>query len=48
MEEPDDSHPIINEWGGAWLIPSQVRAVQVVTESGVGKVHTHIITHIQY
>jgi hypothetical protein len=27
MEEPGDSHPIINECGGEWVIPSQVRAV---------------------
>jgi hypothetical protein len=20
-EEPGDSHPIINEWGGAWVVP---------------------------
>jgi hypothetical protein len=25
--EPGDSQPIINEWGGAWVIPCQVRAV---------------------
>jgi hypothetical protein len=23
--ENGDSHPIINEWGGAWAIPSQMR-----------------------
>jgi hypothetical protein len=22
-----DFHPIINEWGGEWAVPSQVRAV---------------------
>jgi hypothetical protein len=26
-EEPGDSHPIINEWGGAWVVPNQVRMV---------------------
>jgi hypothetical protein len=25
--EPGDSYPIINEWGGARTVPSQVRAV---------------------
>jgi hypothetical protein len=20
-EEPGDSHPIINQWGGAWVVP---------------------------
>jgi hypothetical protein len=22
-EEPGDSQPIINEWGGAWVVPGQ-------------------------
>jgi hypothetical protein len=26
-EEPGDFHPIINEWGGAWVVSGQVRAV---------------------
>jgi hypothetical protein len=26
-EEPGDSHPIINEWGGTWMVPSQVTVV---------------------
>jgi hypothetical protein len=26
-EEPDDSHPIINEWGGACVVPGQVTVV---------------------
>jgi hypothetical protein len=26
-EEPGDFHPITNEWGGARVVPSQVRAV---------------------
>jgi hypothetical protein len=26
-EKPGDSHPIINEWGGAQVVPGQVRAV---------------------
>jgi hypothetical protein len=25
--EPDDSHCIINEWGGAQVVPGQVRVV---------------------
>jgi hypothetical protein len=24
-EEPGDFHPIINEWGGGWVVPSPVR-----------------------
>jgi hypothetical protein len=24
---PGDFHPISNEWGGAWVVPSQVRVV---------------------
>jgi hypothetical protein len=24
-EEPGDSHPIINEWGGVWAIPGNLR-----------------------
>jgi hypothetical protein len=32
--EPGDSHPIINEWGGAWVVTSQAR---VVPGSGNGK-----------
>jgi hypothetical protein len=24
-EEPGDSHPIVNEWGGAWVVSRQVR-----------------------
>jgi hypothetical protein len=26
-EEPGESHPIINEWGGAWVVSSQMRMV---------------------
>jgi hypothetical protein len=26
-EEQEDSHPIINDWGEAWVVPSQVRVV---------------------
>jgi hypothetical protein len=26
-EEPGDSHPIIHEWRGAWVVPGQVRVV---------------------
>jgi hypothetical protein len=22
-EKPGDSHPIISEWGGAWVVPGQ-------------------------
>jgi hypothetical protein len=25
--DPGGSHPMINEWGGAWVVPSQVRVV---------------------
>jgi hypothetical protein len=30
-EEPGDSHPIIIEWGGAWVVPSYVRVVWAVS-----------------
>jgi hypothetical protein len=26
-EELGDSHPIINEWGRAWVVPGQLRVV---------------------
>jgi hypothetical protein len=26
-EEPGELHPIINEWGGAWVVLRQVRVV---------------------
>jgi hypothetical protein len=25
--DPGGSHPIMNEWGGAWAVPSQMRVV---------------------
>jgi hypothetical protein len=25
--EQGGSHPVINEWGGAWAIPGQVRVI---------------------
>jgi hypothetical protein len=28
--EPGDSHPIINEWKGACMVPSQVRVVRAI------------------
>jgi hypothetical protein len=39
--EAADSHPIINEWGGTWVVPSQVRVVWGVSEPDVGNLHTH-------
>jgi hypothetical protein len=35
-EEPGDSQPIINEWGGARVVPGQMRVVQAIPESGHG------------
>jgi hypothetical protein len=26
-EEPGESHPIMNKWRGAWVVPTQVRVV---------------------
>jgi hypothetical protein len=28
--DPEDSHPVMNKWGGAWAIPSQVRVVLAI------------------
>jgi hypothetical protein len=38
-EEPGDSHPIINEWGGTWAVPGQVRVVWAVPEPDVAHLH---------
>jgi hypothetical protein len=29
-EDPGDSHPLMNEWGGVWAVPSQVRVVWAI------------------
>jgi hypothetical protein len=43
-EEPGDSHPIVNEWGGGLWVPGQVR---VVPRPGMGNLQTHtILSHI--
>jgi hypothetical protein len=39
-EEPGDSCPIINEWGGAG--EGQVRAVSANLGPGMGNLHIHI------
>jgi hypothetical protein len=36
-EEPEDFHPIISEWGGAWAVLGQVRVVRAVPEPGPGQ-----------
>jgi hypothetical protein len=28
--EPGGSHLVMNEWGGAWMVPSQVRVVWAI------------------
>jgi hypothetical protein len=42
-EEMGDSHPIINEWGRAWVVPGQVRAVELLLSQAWAK-----YTYIQY
>jgi hypothetical protein len=45
-EEPVDSHPIINEGGGAWEILGQVREVWAVPDPDIGNLHKHMIPEI--
>jgi hypothetical protein len=33
-EDPGDSHPVMNEWGGAWAVPSRVRVVWAIPGLG--------------
>jgi hypothetical protein len=40
-EEPGDSHPIINEWGGAWA-SGLVRMVWATSEPDVGNLHMRL------
>jgi hypothetical protein len=28
--DPGDSHPVVKEWGGTWVVPSQVRVVWAI------------------
>jgi hypothetical protein len=37
--DPGDSHLIISEWGGTWVVPSQVRVVWAVPEPDIGNLH---------
>jgi hypothetical protein len=46
-EEAGDSHAIIIEWGGAWVVPRPGDGSGVVPETGMGSIHTHtILSHI--
>jgi hypothetical protein len=40
--EPGDSHPIINEWEGAWVVPEQCEAPMTM---GLGE--SHVIAWLQ-
>jgi hypothetical protein len=43
-EEPGGSYPIINEWGGAWTVLHQVRALTFEPGGGAGwiSVYTYV------
>jgi hypothetical protein len=45
-EEPSDSYPKMNEWGGAWAVSGQVQVVWAISKSEVGNLHKHMSSEL--